>query len=132
MSGTPGGYGAAINDGGALYPIVVPKLWNPDTLAYETQTVEVEDLSASAPGSASVGVASAQAVAANANRKGLVIVNLSSNRVSIGIGQAAVLDKGITLTQNGVWEMDKYTFSKAAINAIAAGAASPITIQEFT
>lgn len=89
-------------------------------------------LTASAPAAASVGLTSAQAVAANANRKGLTLTNLSAGNISFGIGAAAVLGSGVTLTPNGVWEMDKYTFSTAAINAIAAGAAAALAIQEYT
>ena len=89
-------------------------------------------LTASAPTTASVGVTSAQAVASNTNRKGLAIVNLSINTVSLGISAAAVLNNGISLTQNGVYVMDEYLFSTGAINAIAAGPSSTISIQEFT
>lgn len=88
---------------------------------------------ASAPTSASVGVASAQAVASNTSRRGLVLINTSPNDISFGIGSAAVLNSGITIRRNGgVWEMDNFTFSTAAINAIAAGASSNLSIQEFT
>jgi hypothetical protein len=89
------------------------------------------DLTPSAPTSASVGVASAQAVAANGSRKGLVLVNVSNNRISFGLGAAAVLDSGITLYPGGVWEMDEYTFDLGAVNAIASAAASTLAIQEF-
>jgi len=89
-------------------------------------------LTASAPDFATVGLASAQAVAANATRKGLVLVNLSTSDISFGIGTAAILDRGITLKPNGVWEMDEYTFTLGAINAIASGAGSTLGIQEFT
>jgi hypothetical protein len=87
-------------------------------------------LLASAPTAASVGVASAQAVAANANRRGLVLINTSVNDISIGLGAAAVLNSGITLKPNGVFEMDEYTFNTGAIFAIAAGAASNLAVQE--
>jgi hypothetical protein len=89
-------------------------------------------LTGSAPANASVGVASAQAVASNASRKGLAMVNTSSARISFGVGNTAVLDKGITLLPGGVWEMDEYTYSTAAINAIASAAASNLAVQEFT
>lgn len=90
-------------------------------------------LTGAAPTSASVGVASAQAVAANANRKGLVLVNTSANRISLGFGNAAVLDSGITLNPSGgVFVMDEFCFSTQAINAIASGAASNLAIQELT
>jgi uncharacterized membrane protein (DUF2068 family) len=89
-------------------------------------------LTATAPTAASVGVTSAQVVAVNAARKSLVITNLSTNLVSIGIGAAAVLNSGITLAPYGTWTMNEWTFSTAVINAIASGASSAIAIQEFT
>lgn len=88
-------------------------------------------LGATAPTSATVGVASAVAVAANPDRKGLVLVNVSSNRISLGLGYPAVLDNGITLAANGAFSMDDYTFTIAAVNAIASGAGSTLSIQEF-
>lgn len=89
-------------------------------------------LTGSAPTSASVGVANAQAVASNANRKGLVLTNVSVNRISLGLAQTAVLDDGITLYPGGVWCMDEYTFMTGAVNAIASAAASDLAIQELT
>lgn len=89
-------------------------------------------LTASSPTAASVGVASAAAVAANTSRKGLTLVNTSANTISLGFGAAAVLNSGITLLANGgTFVMDKYTFTTAAVNAIAGGAASNLAIQEF-
>jgi hypothetical protein len=90
------------------------------------------DLVEAAPTSVSVGVASGQVVAANPDRKGLVLINLSTNRISFGLGVVAELDKGITLTQNGTWVMDEYTFTTGLINAIASGASSTLTVQEFS
>ena len=87
---------------------------------------------ASAPAGASVGVASGSVLAENADRKGLTVVNLSSNRVSIAFGNPAVLDQGITLTPNGAFEMDPYTFTTQEVFAIASGAGSPVAIQEWT
>lgn len=90
-------------------------------------------LTGSAPTSASVGVASAQVLASNVNRKGAAFINTSSNTISFGIGaNAAVLYSGITLVPNGVWEMDEYSYVTSAINAIASGAASNLSIQEWT
>lgn len=86
----------------------------------------------SAPAAATVGAASAQALAGNLNRKGLVIVNTSANTVSLGLGLAAVLNSGITLPTGAVWVMDEFTFTTAAIFAIASGASSNISIQEFS
>lgn len=91
-------------------------------------------LTASVPTTATVGVSSAQAVASNASRKGLVIVNLSSNTISLGFGSNnAVLNSGITLTTLGsVYEMSEYDYTTSSINAIASSGGSVISIQEFT
>jgi len=99
-----------------------------------TQPVSTKTpLTGSAPTFATVGVTSAQVIAANASRKSLVLINTSANNISFGIGaNAAVLNSGITLTPNGVWESDEYSYVTSAINAIAAGASSNICIQEFT
>lgn len=89
-------------------------------------------LTGSAPTSATVGVSSASAVSSNASRKGLVLVNTSQNTISLGVGNTAVLNSGITLAPNGVWVMDEYTFSTGAINAIASAASSNLSVHEFT
>lgn len=87
---------------------------------------------AKAPTNASVGVASAQVLAANPSRRGLILVNTSVNAISIAFDQAAVLNSGITLAANGgSFTMTVPSFNQGAINAIAAGAASNLAIQEF-
>lgn len=89
-------------------------------------------LTALTPTFATVGVTSAQVVAANGSRKSLVLINTSTNDISFGIGvNSAVLYSGITLTPKGVWESDEYSYVTSAINAIASGASSNLTIQEF-
>jgi hypothetical protein len=102
----------------------------PNTTAWLVATKT--DLTPSAPTAASVGVASAQAVAANASRKGLVLVNTSNATISLGFGSAAVLNSGVTLRPDGVFEMDEYTFDLGAVNAIASAAASNLAIQEYS
>jgi hypothetical protein len=89
-------------------------------------------LTPASPTTFTAGVASAQAVAANSSRKGLVIINRSTNTVSFGLGAPAVLNSGITLTPNGIWVMDAYTYCTTAINAIASSASSVLAIQEFS
>lgn len=89
-------------------------------------------LTANAPATASVGVASASALASNAGRKGLIIVNVSTATVCFGIAaSAAVLNSGICLQPGATWNMNEYSFTTGTINAIASGAASTISIQEF-
>jgi hypothetical protein len=88
-------------------------------------------LTGSAPTFATVGVASAEAVPVNANRKGLVVVNTSDNRISLAFGAAAVLNSGITLDPGGSWTMTEHTFTTAQVRAIASAAGSNLAIQEF-
>lgn len=84
------------------------------------------------PTAASVGVASAQIVAFNANRKGLVLVNTSAAKISLGFGVAAVLNSGITLLPGGVFVMDEFMFTVDSVTAIASVAASNVGIQEYS
>lgn len=88
-------------------------------------------LTANAATSVSVGVASGAVVAVNASRNGLIIMNLSANTVSLGLTGAAVLNTGITLYPGGIWTMDQYSFTTAAITGIASGASSTVSVQEF-
>ena len=89
-------------------------------------------INASAPTAGSVGVASGALVAANTNRVGLVIVNTSAGTIYLGINNAAVVGRGISLNANGgTWVMDDYTFSNEAINAIAHTANTQVAVQEF-
>lgn len=89
-------------------------------------------LTALTPTFATVGVTSAQVLASNVDRKGCVLINRSTGNISFGIGaNPAVLDSGITLTPNGVWDMSEYDYVTSAINAIASVAGSNLTIQEF-
>lgn len=90
-------------------------------------------LTASAPATATVGTGSSTVVSSNASRKGLAIVNLSSNTISLAFGASpAVLNSGITLTQLGsVYEMSEYDYVTSAVNAIASAGSSIISIQEF-
>ncbi len=98
-----------------------------------TQQVSTKTpLTALTPTSATVTGTSAQIVASNASRKGLAIINLSSDIIYIGIGTTALLGKGIALTQTGsVYEMSEYDYATSAINAISSGTSSAISIQEF-
>ena len=96
-----------------------------------TITTNDPELTANAPAAASVGVASAEVVASNVDRTGLILTNTSSNNISLGFGTAAVLNSGITLTPNGTFNMDAYSFTTQAVNAIASGAGSNLALQEF-
>ena len=83
------------------------------------------------PATASVTGTSSLVVPANTSRKGLVIINLGTINVSFGCGAAAALNSGITLTPNGTWVMDQFTFTTLAINAICSSTAT-LSIQEYS
>ena len=85
---------------------------------------------ANAPATAAVTNVSTTVVAANASRKKMVIMNIGSVNVFFGDGASAVLNSGICLVPNGTWVMDRYTFTKSAINAISASS-STLSIQEY-
>ena len=89
-------------------------------------------LTPAAPAQATVGASSGLLLASNSSRTGLFVFNGSANTVSFAFGSnAAVLNSGITLYPGGVWYMDEYTFTTAAVNAIAGAAGSLVSIQEF-
>lgn len=88
-------------------------------------------VTASSPTFATVGAASATAVAANSSRKGLHLVNTSSNRISLAFGATAVLDSGITLYPMGSFWVDNQSLVTAAVTAIASSAGSNLGIQEY-
>jgi hypothetical protein len=92
-------------------------------------------ITALAPTAATVGVASATVVAANAARTGLILRNMSASgqRISLGFsGNAAVLDNGVTLNVNDVFNMGQYDFTLGIVTAIASAASASLQIQEFS
>lgn len=96
-------------------------------------SVAKTDLTPSVPTVATVGVASGSAVSAQATRKGLSLRNLSTagQRISLGFGQTAVLDSGVTLYPQDAYEMGEYDFDLGAVNAIASAASASLAIQEW-
>lgn len=102
------------------------------SVAQPFPTTNKTPLTAVAPATFAVTTSSSQAVASNSSRKGLVLTNTGTKRVSFGLGASAVLDSGITLQPGDVWVMDEYTFSTSAVNAIAATGGSSLGIQEFS
>ncbi len=94
----------------------------------------VGTITASAPTNVIVGASSALAVAQNLSRVGIILTNISSSTVYLGLGgHSAVLNSGITLNPNGgVWFMDDYTYNNERVNAIAHSANNILAIQEFT
>lgn len=95
-----------------------------------TTTSTPASLTAAAPTVASVGVASAQILASAPYRR-IELINNSSNTISIGIGNAAVLSSGITIIGLGSSATIDGPIT-AAINAIASVAASGLAIQAYT
>lgn len=92
-------------------------------------------LTPAAPASASVGAASAKLLDANSGRMGLIICNLhATNTVSLAFGaaNAAVSGSGITLQPGQAWRMTIAEFNVEQVNAIASGAATPVSVQEFS
>lgn len=89
---------------------------------------------ASAATSVSVGASSTLLLAANSARTGVIVVLLSSTHIaSLALdGGAAVLNKGITLTQYGsVFQMDPFCFTTGDIYAIASGSGTVLSVQEY-
>ena len=91
-------------------------------------------INASAPANTLVLSSTDAVVAANNDRVGLVITNLSSGTVYLGLGgREAVLNKGIALTPNGgTWTMDEYTFNNQKVQGIGNTTNSIVAVQEFT
>lgn len=101
------------------------------TVPFVTRTDRLA-LTASSASQATVSTASATAVPSNTSRTGLVVINCSPVRMSLGLGAAAVLHKGITLYPGGTWEMGEYTMFKGAVAAVAeSGSTNLLAFQEF-
>jgi hypothetical protein len=91
-----------------------------------------ECLTPLASANVSCGATTTALVSANEQRKGLVITNTGSNPIYLGLGESAVVSKGIYLAASGgTWVMDAFTFTKGAINGITTTSTSNISIQEF-
>ncbi len=93
----------------------------------------VGTISASGPTNTLVGSSSAQALAGNNLRAGLVLTNISTSTIYLGLQDTtAKLNAGIVLLPNGgSWVMDEYTYNNDPINAIAHSAGNILCIQEF-
>jgi len=85
------------------------------------------------PTAVAVGTGSTSVLPANAFRTGLVLINTSSNWISLSFGSnAAVLYSGISLAPSGgVFEMDNTLFTTESVQAIASGASSNLAVQEY-
>ncbi len=144
VNNTSGGSAVNIQDGGNTITVDGTVSANATLSAETTKVIGTVNISAAqtvatktaltpaSPATYSLTASTAQALASNSSRKGLVVVNVSSNVVSLGLGANAVLNSGITLYPGGTWSMDEYTFCTGAINAIASVASGVLGIQEFT
>ncbi len=103
-----------------------------DSNGNQVTTTARKSLTGSAPTSSSVAATSGSALASNSSRKGAYFKNVSNAVISLGVGQTAVLNDGITLYPGDAWMMDEFSFSTAQINAIAGVASSDLAIQEWT
>lgn len=83
------------------------------------------------PVSVLLDVVSSVVVYENVKRKGLILINGSGNRISLGLGVDAILDKGIILYPGGTFNMAEEDFYSGRIYGIAAVADSLLSIQEF-
>ena len=103
-----------------------------DSSGHLIVTVTVTAMAAGSPGAVAVGVSSTGVVGANSARKGLTLVNTSGAKISLSFGVPAVLYSGITLYPGGSYSMNEYSFSTAAVNAIASAGSANLGVQEFT
>lgn len=96
--------------------------------------IYTSQIKASAPGNTLVLNTTDALVAMNTDRVGLVITNISSGTIYLGLGgRDAVLNKGITLkADGGVWVMDEFTYNNEKVSAIAHTTNSVVAMQEFT
>jgi hypothetical protein len=93
-----------------------------------TRTIQV--ITPLSPVSASVTASDSVVLAANPSRKGVVVMNLGTVNVNFGCGTTAILNGGITLTPNGTWVMDTFTYTTSALHAICSSS-STLAIQEY-
>lgn len=90
------------------------------TQAFALSAADPRQHSPNAPVTISVTNSSAQGIVANLNRTGLVCTNVGSDNVSIAWGgNAAVSNKGITLTPGLSFSFDDYMMTTAAMNVIS-------------
>ena len=82
-------------------------------------------------GTVSVAAATTLVLAANESRVNAVFVNDSSEVIYLSRGNAAVVGRGIRLNANGgSYEIDASNLFVGAINGIATGAGSNLTVSE--
>lgn len=98
----------------------------------EWEVADNLSLAPRSPKSVLLGVVSSLVVEENIKRKGLLLGNISGADISLGFGEDAVLNRGVTLFPGGVFNMGEEDFYSGQIYGIAAFAGSLLTIQEFS
>lgn len=93
----------------------------------------VGTINASGPTNALAGSSSGLLISENNNRVGLVVTNLSTSTIYLGLqGASATLHAGIALNPSGgTWVMDEYSFHTGQINVVAHSAGNIVSLQEF-
>jgi len=84
------------------------------------------------PGNSTVGITSSVIVPSNDLRTGLYIRNLSANTIFLAFDHPAEINKGFVVDPNQSFSMSVCDTSYADVNAIASGADSLISFQEFS
>jgi hypothetical protein len=121
-----------VGAGGKVVAVTNTGFLKVETQSTSLATVNTKNvLAPSSPAVVSVGVASGLAVLSS-SRTGLKLKNLSTSRISLGFGVAAVLGSGVTLYPLDIFDMGEYDFTQTFVNAIASAAASNLSIQEYT
>ena len=94
------------------------------------------NLTWAAPAADSIGTSTGEILAVNSNRIGGILTNTdttSTDRVSLGFGNAAVLDSGPTIYgSGGTYEINWTNLTVQAINGIAATASTNVGNAEAT
>ncbi len=83
-----------------------------------------------APASATVGVTSAEVLAFNNSRRYAILINDSANKIFLGFGVPAELNKGILIAAGSNYEILDINLTFQAIEAIADIAGSVLLLQE--
>lgn len=78
-----------------------------------------------------VGVGPVVVVGKNTKRKGLIILNGSSQTITLGFGNIPTIYEGGTLYPGGTFNMNEFDFFTGDVYAVATGPNGLLMIQEF-
>lgn len=84
-----------------------------------------------APAFETIGTASTSVLASNTARRGGLFVNTSVNTISCAVGQAAVLNRGVTLQAGAALSLNEYSLFTGAMSCIASLTNSNLSWLEF-